>query len=241
MANPGVVLKVDPPGPKFPISEQCAMPKISVTADVQNFTPDPKAPPLQYQWKVTLSFNGQGCANAPQKIIKHDDITQTTTTNKFDIAFTQVRGGALTISVSVAIPGSRLTASTRDLLVTGTNPSVGTLAGVANPKLAFRKLMRVESGLKQFLSDTCPLFSQDGYGGAGLCQMTPANEDEIWSWKVNVSDGWDLYRTSRTQRWLMSKACAKVSTLRRWSRFTMKSAKQDFKRRMPARLQPFQI
>jgi hypothetical protein len=59
MPNPAVVLKVDPPGPKFPISEQCEMPKITVTAELQNVTADPKAP-LQYQWKVTLSFNGQG-------------------------------------------------------------------------------------------------------------------------------------------------------------------------------------
>ncbi len=194
MANPGVVLKVDPTGPKFPISEQCAMPKITATAELQNYTPDPKAPPLQYQWKVTLIFDGKGCASAPQKTIKHDDIAQTTTTNKFQIPFTQVRGGALTISVSVAIPGSTLTDSTKDLLVTGTNPSVGTLAGVANPNQAFRKLMRVESGLKQFLSDTCPLFSGDGFGGAGVCQMTPANDDQVWSWKVNVKDGWDLYK-----------------------------------------------
>jgi len=196
MANPTVALKVDPPGPKFPISEQCVMPKITVTAELQNFNPDPKAPPLQYQWKVTLSFNGQGCAHATQRIIKHDDITQTTATNKFEIPFTQVRGGALTISVSVAVPGSTLADTTKDLLVTGTNPSVGALAGAAAANQTFRKLIRVESGLKQFLSDTCPLFSGDGFGGVGLCQLTsPApTDDQIWSWKENVKGGWALYK-----------------------------------------------
>jgi hypothetical protein len=171
------------------------MPKITVTAELQNVTPDPKVP-LQYQWKVTLSFNGQGCANATQRIIKHDDITQMTTTNKFPIPFTQVRGGSLTISVTVAVAGNTLTASTKDLLVTGTNPSVGALALVAQPNQSFRKLIRVESGLKQFVSDTCPLWSGDGYGGVGLCQLTsPApTDDQVWSWKENVKGGWALYK-----------------------------------------------
>ena len=195
MANPAVVLTVDPVGPKYPISEQCEMPKITVTAQLQNVTPDPKVP-LQYQWKVTLSFNGQGCAHATQRMIKHDDISQVTSTNKFQLPFTQVRGGALTISVTVAVAATTLTASTKDLVVTATNPSVGSLAGAAAPNQTFRKLIRVESGLRQFLSDTCPLFSGDGYGGVGLCQLTsPApTDDQIWSWKENVKGGWALYK-----------------------------------------------
>jgi hypothetical protein len=40
------------------------------------------------------------------------------------------------------------------------------------------------------------LFSSDGYGGAGLCQLTrPApTDDQIWNWKENVKGGWALYR-----------------------------------------------
>jgi len=196
MPNPAVVLKLDPPGPKFPISEQCEMPTITVTAELQNVTADPKVP-LQYQWKVTLSSNGQGCTYAPQKVIKHGDITQVTPTNKFQIPFKQVRGGSLTISVTVVVGGNTLTFSTKDLLVTGTNPSVGALAAEAAPNKSFRKLIRVESpGLKQFLSDTCPLWSQDGFGGVGLCQLTyPApTDDQVWSWKENVKGGWALYK-----------------------------------------------
>jgi len=195
MPNPAVGLKVEPPGPKFPIAEQCEMPKVTVTAELQNVTPGPKVQ-LQYQWKVTLSFNGQGCSNATQRVIKHDDITRTGATNKLQIPFTQVRGGSLTISVTVAVAGNSLTASTKDLLVTGTNPSVGALAGAAAPNQAFRKLIRVESGLRQFQSDTCPLFSGDGFGGVGLCQLTsPApTDDQIWNWKENVKGGWALYQ-----------------------------------------------
>ena len=195
MAIPAVVLKTDPAGPKFPISEQCEMPEITVTAELQNVTPDPKVP-LQYQWKVTLSFNGQGCLFAPSKVIKHDDITQTTPTNTFQIQFKQIRGGSLSVAVTVAVAGKMLTASTKNLQVTGTNPSVGVLAIAAAANQAFRKLIRVESGLRQFLSDTCPLFSGDGLGGVGLCQLTyPApTEDQIWSWKENLKGGWALYK-----------------------------------------------
>jgi hypothetical protein len=180
------------------------MPKIAVTAELQNFTPDPKAPPIQYQWKVTLIFNGQGCLHATQRIIKHDDIAKFTThpMNKLDLQFTQVRGGALTISVTVPIPGGTvLTDSTKNLLVTGTNPSVAALATFATSNVAntpaFRKLMRVESGLKQFLSDTCPFFSEDNKGRVGLCQLTKdpiPTDDQFWSWKENVKGGWDLYK-----------------------------------------------
>jgi hypothetical protein len=204
MAAPAVVLKLDPPSPKFPISEQCEMPKITVTAELQNFTPDPKAPPIQYQWKVTLIFNGQKCLHATQRIVKHDDITKFTThpISKLNLQFTQVRGGALTISVKVPIPGgSILTDTTKNLVVTGTNPSVASLAAFATfiqANQAFRKLMRVESaGLKQFLSDTCPLFSEDNKCGVGLCQLTKdpiPTDDQFWSWKENVRGGWDLYK-----------------------------------------------
>ena len=196
MANPSVAVKTDPAGPKFPISEQAEMPKITATAEIKDYTPDPKVQ-LQYQWKVTLVFDGQGCAHAPQKTVKHDDIAQTTAVNTFQIPFKQVRGGALTITVTVTGAGSILTASTKDLLVTGTNPSTGVLAQVAAPNQAFRKLMRVESpGLLQFLTDTCPRFSEDNYGGVGLCQLTyPApTDDQIWSWKENVKGGWALYK-----------------------------------------------
>lgn len=228
MPNPAVVLTVDPPGPKFPISEQCEMPKITVTAELQNVTPDPKVP-LQYQWKVTLSFNGQGCANATQRIIKHDDITQMTPTNKLQIPFTQVRGGSLTISVTVVVVGNTLTASTKDLLVTGTNPSVGALALVAAPNQAFRKLIRVESGLKQFLSDTCPLWSGDGYGGVGLCQLTsPApTDDQVWNWKENIKGGWALYKQKEAVAKAYPRVCATARSLRRWSRPITRRGKQN--------------
>ena len=94
MPSPSIVIKTNPPGPKFPISDLCVMPNITATVELKDYTPNPKSPPLQYKWKVTLIFNGQGCANATQRVVKHNEIEQTTPTNSLTIPFTQVRGGA---------------------------------------------------------------------------------------------------------------------------------------------------
>lgn len=193
--SPAVALSYDPAGPQFPISEQCEMPKITVTATFQNITPDPKIP-LQFQWKVSMVFNGQGCAHSLLRVIKHPDISQVTSSNKFSIPFTQLRGGELTISLSVAVGSVTLTAQSQNLQVTGTNPSIGALQAGVPPRDGFRKLLRLESGLRQFLSPTCPLFSGDNLGGVGICQVTsPApTDDQVWSWKENLKAGWQLYQ-----------------------------------------------
>src|SRR3569833_4749318 len=99
-AAPSVTLSYDPAGPQFPITEDCAMPTVKVTATLQNLTPTPQTP-AQYQWKVTLKFSGQGCVHSVNRQIVHPEINQTTQSNVFTIPFTQLRGGDLTVSVSV--------------------------------------------------------------------------------------------------------------------------------------------
>lgn len=196
MANPPTVkLTFDPVGPEFPITEDDVMPTIKVTANVKDFTPDPKGPPLTYEWKATLVWTGAACLNARGRVIKHPDMTATTTTNTFTIPFTQIRGGDLVISVSAKSGTVNLTAQSDKLKVVGTNPSITKLATEVSTITAFRKLMRVESGLRQFLGSSCPLFSSDGYGGVGLCQLTsPApTDDQVWSWKANVAGGLALF------------------------------------------------
>jgi len=199
MPLPSLTLSYDPAGPVFPITEQCEMPKITVTVNFKDITPDPKVP-LQFRWTVSLVFSGANCAHSLNRKIKHPDIACVTAANKLAIPFTQVRGGDLTVSVMVSVSSGDLTrvlqAKSEKLQVTGTNPSVARLAAAAPNNGAFRKLMRVESGLIQFLSPTCPYFSRDNKGGCGLCQLTypPPTEDQIWSWKENINGGWALYQ-----------------------------------------------
>jgi hypothetical protein len=111
---PALVLSYDPAGPQFEISEDCAMPKITVTATLQNITPDPKLP-LQFRWKVTLVFNGHNCLHSNSRLIRHPDISQVTTANKFTVPFTQVRRGDLTIGVTVMVGNATLAAQSQNL------------------------------------------------------------------------------------------------------------------------------
>ena len=195
-AAPSVTLSYDPAGPQFPITEDCAMPTVKVTATLQNLTPTPQTP-AQYQWKVTLKFSGQGCVHSVNRQIVHPEINQTTQSNVFTIPFTQLRGGDLTVTVTVRVGNVVVTATSENLKVTGTNPSTAALMREVLTGDAFKKLMRLESGLRQFRSPTCPLFSADNLGGVGICQITsPApTDDQVWSWKANVAAGLDFYRT----------------------------------------------
>jgi len=191
---PAVTLSFNPPGPQFAISEQCVMPSITATATLQNITPDPKIP-LQFQWNVTLTFTGANCSHSQNRVISHTPITANTVVNTFPIRFTQIRGGDLSVSVAVRVGAVNLTAQSTGLKIVGTNPTVASLASAAPANDAFRKLLRLESGLRQFLAPACPLFSADNLGGVGLCQLTsPApTDDQVWSWKANLSGGVSLW------------------------------------------------
>ena len=168
------------------------------------------AAPLQFQWTVTLVFTAGSCAHAGSRTTSHSAISGTTalspatspatvsTTSQFTIPFTQIRGGDLTVSVSVAVAGATLTASSAGLTVVGTNPNLGSLqSAAAQANEAFRKLTRLESGLRQFRTPGCPLFSGDNLGGVGLCQLTsPApTDDQVWSWRANLAGGVALWNS----------------------------------------------
>ena len=170
------------------------MPTISATATILNATV-PAGAVLAFNWTVTLVFNGGSCAHAIGRTTRHPEIRQTTATNSLTIPFTLVRGGDLSVEVSAIVNGVALTAKSQNLKIIGTDPSLpGLVAAVGNAPDAFKRLMRLESGLRQFRSPACPLYSADNLGGVGLCQLTPpSNDDQIWSWKANVTRGRAFY------------------------------------------------
>jgi len=196
-APPTLLLSFSPSGPEYPISEQCAMPSITATATFKGLAVDPKNP-VQYEWTVSLVFPGSTtCVHSVGRSTSHNPIHSTTSTNSFKIPFTQVRGGDLTVKVTARAGAMVASAQSSGLKVAGTNPSIGSLQITVPAKAAFRKLMRLESGLKQFLSGGCPKFSEDNKGGVGLCQLTsPApTADQIWSWKENLKGGIVLWNS----------------------------------------------
>jgi hypothetical protein len=194
-----VVLSYSPAGPRFAISADAVMPHITVTATLRGVVVDPRSPPV-FSWTATLTFNGNVTPHGVGRTTTHRAIaTQQGRGNTYVIPFTEVRGGVLTVAVSVRVGTSTLTASSQGLTIIGTNPSPFAIKSKANAigamKARFRKQMRQESTLRQFTAAGWPLYSADNLGGVGLCQITrPApTADQTWSWKDNVQAGWNLY------------------------------------------------
>ena len=188
-----ITLSFSPAGPNFAISEQAVMPRITATAAVSGLGAG--SAPLQFHWRVTLRSNRRGCLYARPQPSAHPDIVLTTTTNQLAIPFTKVRGGDLSVHVSITTGGRAIAAVRDDLKIVGTNPTIASLSvAAAGATPAFRKLMRHESALRQFRQPTCPLWSADSLGGVGLCQLTPPqNDDQIWNWKENLRGGLAVY------------------------------------------------
>ncbi len=199
VSQPSVSLTFDPPGPVFAISEDCVMPAVKVTANLKDFVQDPKSPPPVYEWKATLAWAGANCIHSVGRVFTHPDMVATGPNKIFTIPFSKLCGGDLTVSVTVRSGTVKISASSKNLSVVGTNPTVPKLTATVPVIGAFRKLMRIESGLRQFRSPGCPLFSGDNFGGVGLCQLTspPPTDDQVWSWKANVSGGAALYRSKQ--------------------------------------------
>jgi hypothetical protein len=196
-----VALTFTPAGTsKFAISASAVMPAITATANLTGVTVDPKSPPT-YRFEATLAFDGSVTPHGTGRNTSHDAIAaQEGVRNTYLIPFSQVRGGVLTVKVSVRVgTNPPITAASSGLTVVGTNPSATQIRAQANAvgasKVRFRKQMRQESSLEQFRSTGWPKYSGDNLGGVGLCQITrPApTADQVWNWKENVRAGWSLY------------------------------------------------
>ena len=196
-----VALSYSPAGaPKFAISAAAVMPNITVTASLSGLAVDPRSPPT-YAFTATLAFVGSNTPHGSGHNTQHSAITpQTGSRNTYVIPFTQVRGGMLTVTVSVRVGSAApITATSTGLTIVGSNPSPAQIKAQANAvganKVRFRKQMRQESSLEQFRSSGWPKYSGDNLGGVGLCQITrPApTADQVWNWKENVQAGWTLY------------------------------------------------
>jgi hypothetical protein len=195
--DPTVTLNFTPIGPKFSISEDAAMPVITATATLGNVAAGPGIGTPIYTWTASLNFRGASVPFGALRNTAHRAIPPVTSPqNTFTIPFTELCGGDLTVSVVVQLGSRTLRASSSNLTIVGTNPSVGKLADYVPNNVAFRKLMQLESGLQQFLPTGYPHFSHDNLGGVGLCQITnpEPTADEIWNWRANVDTGWKVYQ-----------------------------------------------
>lgn len=209
MAQTPTLLKVelsfDPPGPTFLIDRDGRMPTIRAIASVAGVNLHVQRG-VSYSWAVTLVMQNSKVPLSLGRRVAHLPITRVTSEPTLTLPFTKVRGGQLTVSVTVnalALPAAgaaagrtpALTAERSDLAILGTNPAETGLMGAGASGLMI-KIIRHESTTRQFLAGGTaaagyPLFSQDRQGGVGLTQLTnprPA-EDQIWDWKANVQGG----------------------------------------------------
>ena len=96
--------------------------------------------------------DGQVTPHGTGRSTAHSPIDgQAGTRNTYRIPFKEVRGGVLTVTVSVKVGTTTLTATSKDLTIAGTNPPPATIKTWANSigatKVRFRKQMRQESSL----------------------------------------------------------------------------------------------
>ncbi len=194
-----LTLSFNPPGPQFAIPGDAVMPRITATAKLSGVTPDPKSPPV-YTWNATLTFDGSVTPHGQGRSTAHKAIaTQLGPLSTWLIPLAEVRGGVLTVTVSVKVGTRSANATSQGLTIIGSNPTPAAIKAKANAiganKVRFRKQMRQESTLRQFTAAGWPQFSADNLGGVGLCQITrPApTADQTWNWKDNVQAGWTLY------------------------------------------------
>jgi hypothetical protein len=179
------------------------MPVIQAEACFQGLDPDPTAT-ATFQWVVGIQFQCSDCKNGRAREI-NDQFGFTTIGGKASIKFPRLRGGRLTISVSVDLPAQSFSTQTNELHIRGVNPPVDEINAACGNEIV-QKMVMHESGCRQFNAprdggvSECPLFSGDRMGGVGLFQITnpPPTPEDHWDWRTNINHGLQFFAQKQT-------------------------------------------
>jgi len=172
-----------------------------------------KATGIQFQWTVTIGLPAEGGG----RDITDVSFTQTTTGKSVNFhgkAWNKlIRGGDVTITVKAVVNGQALEATMGGLEIIGENPSTAQIQAFIDTRAIPAKfpavtqysyhqvladIVTAESSNQQFV-DGLPNWSPDGKFGAGLMQVTPATDAEVWSWQANLSAGIALFNKDLAQ------------------------------------------
>jgi hypothetical protein len=214
------------PQTKFWISENAEMPK-----DIEAVCTLPAGmfpTGTNYTWDVTLEMDlttlPSGKPKSPDPKSKkkpvvrrtsttHPPIRQTTSSPNFTIPFTYVRGGKLTVKVTVDSLHGPVSA-TQTAEIRGKEPSLQQISNQVkgakgNGPAILMQILLGESKLHQFFYkgeprdkpgnyEGYPLMSSDRLDGVGLGQITYKipTEDEVWNWKENLKEAVKHYNDS---------------------------------------------
>jgi hypothetical protein len=180
---------------EFPITADAVMPVIDVEVKVESSGPAPLYG-IGLTWTAELSFTCKNCPHGPVRLITHPKITGLSPTGKFQISFSQIRGGLLIISVAAKV-GTQMLSASVGVKIVGTNP-IKSQVKTRFPDETILKIASFEStGMRQFdtssgqTTSPCPLWSADNKGGVGMMQIThpQPSDDEVWNWIANVTKG----------------------------------------------------
>jgi hypothetical protein len=173
-------------GPQMPL----------IQAEVRFSGLDPVATTTaKFQWVVSINFQCSDCRNGRAREI-NDQFGFTTIGGKASINFPRVRGGRLTIAVSVDLPAQSFSVATNELHIRGVNPPHQEVSAACGSVIVQQMVIH-ESGGRQFNAprdggvSECPLFSGDRLGGVGLFQITNPlpTDDDHWNWLANINHG----------------------------------------------------
>ena len=179
------------------------MPVIQAEVRFTGLDPDPTAT-ATFQWVVSIEFQCSDCRNGRAREI-NDQFGFTTIGGKASINFPRVRGGQLTIAVSVNLPVQTFSTQTNELHIRGVNPPVDEVSAACGNGIV-QKMVMHESGYRQFNAprdggvSECPLFSGDRMGGVGLFQITnpPPTPEDHWDWRANINHGLQILAQKKT-------------------------------------------
>lgn len=179
------------------------MPTIQAEVQFSGLDPDPTAT-ATFQWTVSINFQCSDCRNGRAREI-NDQFGFTTIGGKATINFPRIRGGRLTIAVSVNLPAQSFNATTNELHIRGVNPPHDEV-GAACGSVIVQQMVMHESGSRQFNAprdggvSECPLFSGDRLGGVGMFQITnpPPTPEDHWNWLANINHGLQIFAQKRT-------------------------------------------
>jgi len=184
-------------GPTFYITPAPAMPNIIAHARVLGINPDPTATAL-IDWTYSIYLPPSHLGRSVPKNGPYSQSSGSMVGANHTVVFDTILGGNLTLRASATITyssGQQVTTcgELSGLLILGQNPDLASMSTLIGDS-TLRKIICYENRRdattprqpRQFQMDGYPFWSPDGNFGAGIGQITPASDDQVWDWTVNV-------------------------------------------------------
>jgi hypothetical protein len=200
---------VKPAETNFKISKDGpAMPAVDFEVKLANVA-DAIVVPRKFSWEVAVDFDTRRDAPTygPSSAQKYSDSFQPTETgNRIRVAFPWIRGGRLTVTVGTMVDCRLVTGEFR-AYISGENPGPDQVKSEAGDDTLWIIIL-AESSAQQFEVDAASKLIVPKYnrynpkiggpdGGAGLCQITPPVEADLWNWRANIASGKKTFNEKR--------------------------------------------